>query len=111
MIALRRLTASVLMFSFLATLLHGPLRVIGRANDTTSDEEGLQFRLSQGVEQPEKKSATTPATASELSQSEIETVLKRLPPMKVDPTEEFQDLRKGHARLRRARVAWQQVRR
>ena len=89
MVPLRRLTASVLMFSLLATLLHGPLCVIGRADEATSDEDGLQFRLSQGVDQPEKRIASTPATTTELSQSEIDNVLKRLPPMKVDPAEEF----------------------
>src|ERR1044072_4361788 len=89
MIALRRLTSAVLMFSLLAVFSHGPLRVIGRTDDATSEKTGLQFRLSDGVAQPEKRIATTPVTASELSQSELETVLKRLPPMRVDPSEEF----------------------
>jgi alpha-2-macroglobulin len=89
MIPLRRLTSSVLILSLLATLLHRPLRVVATADEVPSEETGLQFRLSNGVDQPEKRSETKPATASELSQSEIETVLKRLPPMKVDPAEEF----------------------
>ena len=84
MIPLKRLTSSVLMFSLLAVFPHGPLHAIGRADDATSVETGLQFRLSHGIAQPEKRTATTPAAASELSQSEIETVLKRLPPMKTD---------------------------
>src|ERR1700752_2484468 len=94
MVPLRRLTASVLMFSLLATFSHGPLRAKGRAevrnvDEATTEKTGLQFRLSHGVEQPEKRSTAPPATASELSQSEIENVLRRLPPMNVDPGEEF----------------------
>lgn len=91
MVPLRRLTSTVLMFSLLVTLSHGSLRVVVRADvdEATDERAGLQFRLSHGVDQPETRSTTKPVTASELSQSEIETVLKRLPPMKVDPTEEF----------------------
>ena len=76
---LRRLISSVLM---LATLFHGPLQQIGRAQ-TTDDEHGLQFRLSNGVERPapDKQSAT----ATTLSESETENILRRLPPMKLDP--------------------------
>lgn len=93
MFPLRRLTSSVLLFSLLATF---PFRAVGRGDavisnvdEATSEETGLQFRLSHGVNQPETRPTTKPAIASELSQSEIEPVLKRLPPMKVDPSEEF----------------------
>lgn len=94
MIPLRRLISSVLMFSLLMSLLHGPLRVVGQADvqnvdEPTSEETGLQFRLSDGAKQPETRPATKPATASELSASEIENVLNRLPPMSVEPSEEF----------------------
>ena len=76
MVPLRSLISSVLMFSL---LFHGPLRQVA----ATDDEKGLQFRLSNGVERPSPKK---PTTASELSQTETENILKRLPPMKVDPS-------------------------
>ena len=92
MVPVRKLISSVLMCSLLATSLVGPMRQVGRANaakvhkqETTDEETGLQFRLSHGVEQPEARSATRAATASELSQSDAESLLQRLPPMKVDP--------------------------
>ena len=57
MLPLRSLTSSLLIFSLLATLFHGPLRVAGMTShdntDTTDEETGLQFRLSHGVPQPE----------------------------------------------------------
>ena len=89
MIPPRSLISSVLILSLLATLFHGPLRHVAANNrnvdvaETTDDEKGLQFRLSNGVERPSPKK---PTTASELSQSETENILKRLPPMKVDPS-------------------------
>ena len=92
MFPLRHLTSSVLIFSLLTPFLNGSFVPISAKNphvDETGDETGLQFRLSHGVKQPETGSATKPATASELSQSEIETVLKRLPPMKAEPSGEF----------------------
>jgi alpha-2-macroglobulin len=103
MAPLRRLISSVLMFSLLSTLFHGPLRQVVRADVPASanhqnvddadatDEQGLQFRLSHGADQPEAKPATKLATASELSQSETENILRRLPAMKIDPSgvEEF----------------------
>ena len=92
MFPLRRLTSSVLIFSLLAAFLHGSFVRISASNpnvDETSKETGLQFRLSHGANQPETRSATKPVSASELSQSEIETVLKRLPRMKENPSEEF----------------------
>lgn len=97
MFPLRRLLASLLMISLLATFAHEPFRAAGRSDkgnsanvdEATSEETGLQFRLSHGVEQPETRSPTRPVTTSELSQGEIETVLKRLPPMKIDTAEEF----------------------
>ena len=91
MLPLRRFISSVLMLSLLATFIHGPLQQVGSANvrndlpETISDENGLQFRLSNGVEQPEARPASKHVTGVELSQSEIEAMVKRLPPMKIDP--------------------------
>jgi hypothetical protein len=82
MVPLRRLISSVLTFSLLATSFHG--RADAGNTASADDEKGLQFRLSNGVERPAPKKN---ATASELSQSETENVLKRLPPIKIDPTD------------------------
>src|SRR5215468_9288759 len=82
MIPLRSLISSVLMFSLLAPLFNRPLQQLAVAQ-TKEDETGLQFRLSNGIDRPE---VTKPATATELSQSETESILKRLPPMKIDPS-------------------------
>ena len=89
MVPLRRLISSVLTLSLLATSFHGPLGPVARADDrntaeTKDDEKGLQFRLSNGVERPAPKKSVT---ASELSQSETENVQKRLPPIKIDPSD------------------------
>ncbi|HEX7330872.1 MAG TPA: Ig-like domain-containing protein [Pyrinomonadaceae bacterium] len=85
MVPLRRLISSVLMFSLLPTVFHGPLRQVARADEATDEQTGLQFRLSHGSEHPEARPTTKLATASELSQSEIENVVSRLPSMTIDP--------------------------
>src|SRR6185503_19826960 len=87
MAPLNRLISSVLILSLLPTLFHGPLRQVVRAHQEASEAEGLQIQLSEGVEQPEPRSATQPAAATELSQSETENVLKRLPPMTEDASD------------------------
>ncbi|HET9712409.1 MAG TPA: Ig-like domain-containing protein, partial [Pyrinomonadaceae bacterium] len=92
MVPLRRLVSSLLMFSLLVTALHGPLQVSAKNGNfdvpaTTNEENGLQFRLSHGIDVPESRPATKLATTTELSQSETENVLRRLPPIKVDATD------------------------
>ncbi|MDT4897799.1 MAG: alpha-2-macroglobulin [Acidobacteriota bacterium] len=47
-------------------------------------KEGLQFRLSEGAGQSESQAAVMPAQSSRLSESEVQNVLKRLPPMKAE---------------------------
>src|SRR5688500_1590298 len=85
MAPLRTLISSVLIFSFFPTVFHGPMRQVIRANPDTSEERGLEFRLSAGVAQAQVAKPATPLTpASELSQSETENILNRLPPMTVD---------------------------
>jgi alpha-2-macroglobulin len=60
--------------------------------DRAEEPEGLRFRLSEGTEQPVvPQNATTVAPSSRLSESETQNVLKRLPPLKAEPTDE-QDL-------------------
>lgn len=89
MSSLRSLTSCVLIVSLFAPLLHGPQVVRASsvhvpATATADEESGLQFRLSHGIEQPEAIPATKLAAASELSQTEIQEIVKRLPPMTVD---------------------------
>ena len=91
---LRRLTSAVLMVSLLPSLFHGPLQQVGKASlrnssvpQTSDDETGLQFRLSHGVDQPEARSPSKLATTTELSQTETEKILRRLPPIKTEPSD------------------------
>ena len=98
MAPLRTLISVVLIFSLLSTFATGPLCRVVRAgvhvstnnradvDPDTNDEVGLQFRLSQGVAHSEAKPPVDLAPAVELSQSDTENVLKRLPPMPVDPS-------------------------
>ncbi|HKY45351.1 MAG TPA: alpha-2-macroglobulin family protein [Pyrinomonadaceae bacterium] len=87
MVPLRRLISSVLMFSLLPSVFHGPQPPVARADEATDQPTGLQFRLSHGVEQPQTRPATKLATATELSQSETENILRRLPPMTIDASD------------------------
>ncbi|HEY0545192.1 MAG TPA: alpha-2-macroglobulin family protein [Pyrinomonadaceae bacterium] len=59
-------------------------------NDAAMNNEtkGLQFRLSEGAEQAEPVPANKPAPAAALSDSETQNVLKRLPPVKAEATDE-----------------------
>src|SRR5215469_17079986 len=47
--------------------------------------QGLQFRLSEGREQPDKTSSAPPAQAAPLPDAETESVLARLKPINTDP--------------------------
>src|SRR5262245_15116802 len=70
MYRLRALISAVLIFSLFPTAF--------------ADADGLQFRLSEGVAHSEAKPPVALAPAVELSQSDTENVLKRMPPMRVD---------------------------
>src|SRR6185436_3159250 len=52
------------------------------------EHDGLRFRLSEGTDQPEVRPATIPAPATSLSATETEEVLKRLPPIKSETSDE-----------------------
>jgi uncharacterized protein YfaS (alpha-2-macroglobulin family) len=53
-----------------------------------NDPRGLRFRLSEGAEQPDRAEALpTPAT-QKISESEVQSILRRLPPMKAEATDE-----------------------
>jgi len=58
------------------------------SNGGDATKNGLQFRLSQGTEQPERQPANNTAPTSRLSESEIQNVLKRLPPVKAEAADE-----------------------
>jgi uncharacterized protein YfaS (alpha-2-macroglobulin family) len=47
-------------------------------------KEGLQFRLSEGTGQSESRTPITPVQSSRLTDSEVQNVLKRLPPVKAE---------------------------
>lgn len=57
-------------------------------DQTSDDDEGLSFRLSEGAEQPDVRPVTKPAPAIALSNVETEAVLKRLPPLKSGASDE-----------------------
>src|SRR5678816_2739490 len=97
MLAPTKLIASVLMFSLFAGSLNGPFRTVaknyagslanGRINqddDSGKGENGLQFHLSPGIEQPDQRPSPKLAPVTELSQSETETILNRLPSAKIE---------------------------
>ncbi len=56
--------------------------------DPATDQTGLRFHLSQGVDQPEMRPTPNQVQATELSQGETENILKRLPPIKTDDNDE-----------------------
>lgn len=65
--------------------------VSGRQTDGNSmkdEKRGLQFRLSEGAEQSERPATGNVAGASPLTESEAENVLRRLPPIKAEETDE-----------------------
>ena len=90
----RQCVSLLLLCCFAVSVVPHPRVVISTAKphptqDETSDEdEGLRFRLSQGADQPEVRPVTTLAPATLLSNTETEAVLKRLPPIKIDTTDE-----------------------
>src|ERR1051325_8196605 len=60
----------------------------GPMEDTGREPKGLRFRLSEGTEQTDRTAGARLAAATRLSESEPENVLKRLPPIKAEPTDE-----------------------
>ncbi|MBD0372577.1 MAG: Ig-like domain-containing protein [Pyrinomonadaceae bacterium] len=88
MMRLKSLLSCLLLLSILAGPL-APLRIViasPNADDTTGSQKpkGLRFRLSEGAEQAERPAALpTPATVK-LSDSEVQSILKRLPPVKAE---------------------------
>ena len=61
---------------------------LSRSQEKSDEDEGLRFRLSEGTDQPEVRPATNLAPATSLSNAETEAVLKRLPPIKSETSDE-----------------------
>jgi len=84
----------LLIYCFAVAVAPHPSLTVSTANrhtvkqETSDEDEGLRFRLSEGTEQPETRPATTPAPATSLSTVETEAVLKRLPPIKSENSDE-----------------------
>ncbi|HEV2914136.1 MAG TPA: alpha-2-macroglobulin family protein [Pyrinomonadaceae bacterium] len=105
MIHLKPIVSLVLAYTFLIAPLsqaHArafPVLADGRAaastgesaepmSDADAEPKGLRFRLSEGKEQPAAPADVRVVPASHLSESETQNVLKRLPPVKAEPTDE-----------------------
>src|SRR5205085_3490097 len=90
------LSRSRILFTFLGGMpkINAAPTTATRAGDSGDEQDdtasgdamknGLQFRLSEGVGQPERQDKVTQAPATHLSESEIQNVLKRLPPVKAE---------------------------
>lgn len=88
---------SLILFVVLGSIPQmSAVSVFAAGTDSNNDDEssgdsmnnGLQFRLSEGANQPERQAANKTVPTSRLSESEIQNVLKRLPPVKAEPGDE-----------------------
>ncbi|HEX8651066.1 MAG TPA: alpha-2-macroglobulin family protein [Pyrinomonadaceae bacterium] len=59
-----------------------------RTDEEQGTKKGLQFRLSEGSEQPATQTPVTPARAVSLSESDVQKVLSRLPAIKAEDADE-----------------------
>ncbi len=95
----RRFVSLLLIYCFaVAVVSHPAVGVSGNnprpysssttQEDTSDDDEGLRFRLSEGPEQPDVRPATNVGPATPLSPDETEAVLKRVAPIKTEPSDE-----------------------
>src|SRR6185369_9002159 len=88
----RKCVSLLLIYCFaVAVAPHPNLRAANTPTlkqETSDEDEGLRFRLSEGAEQPEVHPVTNVAPATSLSTAETEAVLKRLPPIKSETTDE-----------------------
>lgn len=57
-------------------------------DEETDQEKGLRFRLSEAPGQPEARPISTVANATPLSDAETQAILRRLPPIKTEPSDE-----------------------
>src|SRR5947209_8182935 len=90
------LSLSLILFTFLGSIpkINAAPTSKSSVSESDADEDdtqngdsvknGLQFRLSEGAGQPERKGDVNVAPAARLSEGEIQNVLKRLPPVKAE---------------------------
>ena len=85
----RRCVSLLLIYSFVVAVApHSTLSARNPDPQPQTQDDGLRFRLSEGTEQPEARPATTPVSTTALSDAETEAVLKRLPPIKSETSDE-----------------------
>jgi uncharacterized protein YfaS (alpha-2-macroglobulin family) len=65
--------------------------------NTSAEDEGLRFRLSEGTDQPEARPATNLAPSTSLSNAETQAVLKRFPPIKSETNDETDFARRSQS--------------
>ncbi len=77
-------------FTSIAPLAITNAQIIGRTMETQLKDRpsGLQFRLSEGSPEAETRDVQPPAPATELEREQAAGLLKRLPGIKSDPTDE-----------------------
>ena len=75
-------------FDFLSSILSSKKPGATDDEDSDKEDEGLKFRLSEAPEQPEAKPVSKIAEATVLSEAETQAILKRLPPIKTEPSDE-----------------------
>src|SRR5947209_2365004 len=90
------LSLSLILFTFLGSIpkINAAPTSKSSVSESDADEDdtqngdsvknGLQFRLSEGAGQPERKGDVNVAPAARLSEGEVQNVLKRLPPVKAE---------------------------
>ncbi len=96
MIRLKTFTCLLLIAAiYLGAIVHPTTFLLAEASmrqtddDSMKDEKrGLQFRLSEGAEQSERPPASNVAQATALSEGEAQNILRRLPPVKSEETDE-----------------------
>ena len=87
----RTCVSLLLIYSFVVAVAPHPTVSAANTHPQTPipyQEDGLRFRLSEGAEQPDARPVTSPVPATSLSDAETEAVLKRLPPIKSEPSDE-----------------------
>jgi alpha-2-macroglobulin len=94
MTLMRQFVSLLLIYCF-AVALHPRVSVYADSSrsaqeETADDDEGLRVHLSEGADQPEVHPATKLAPTTSLSNVETEAVLKRLPPIKTEASDEAQ---------------------
>lgn len=87
----RQFVSLLLIYCFVVATNPGvsarnPTRIVQQ--NTTDEDKGLRFRLSERTDRPEVRPATNLAPSTSLSNAETAAVLKRLPPIKSETGDE-----------------------